>query len=190
MTLAKRIVAEHQRVIWPIVGALLLNIAILLLIVYPFSRKVAGGQEAAAAAAAELAAARREHNAARATVTGKAQADAELRKFYSEVLPSDLSGARSITYLYLRQLAQQTNLQSERGQAEVSKERDSHLEKLTMTTVLTGDYANIRRFIHQLETAPEFLVIEDVALGQQQERGGISLTARVATYYRTGGNGN
>src|SRR5262245_39934271 len=99
MTPVKRIVAEHQRVIWPIVGALVLNVAILLLVVYPFSKKVAGGQEAAAAAAAELAAARRDHDAARATVTGKAQADAELQKFYRDVLPADLSGARGITYL-------------------------------------------------------------------------------------------
>lgn len=189
MTPVRRIVTEHQRVIWPIVGALLLNVALLVLVVYPFSKKVAGGQDAANTAARELAAARREHAAARATVTGKVQADTELRKFYREVLPADLSGARSITYLYLHQLAQQTNLRSVSGQSEVTQERDSHLEKLTLTAVLSGEYTNIRRFIHQLETANEFLVLEDVTLGQQQERG-ISLTARVATYYRTGGNGN
>jgi Tfp pilus assembly protein PilO len=189
MTPMRRIVTEHQRVIWLIVGAFLLNVAILLLVVYPFSNKVAGGQEAAAQAAAELAAARREHTAARATVTGKAQADAELQKFYRDVLPPDLSGARSITYLYLHQLAQQTNLRSVSGQAEVTQERESHLEKLTLTVGLTGEYTNIRRFIHQLETAPEFLVLEDVMLGQQPERG-ISLRAKVSTYYRVGGNGN
>jgi hypothetical protein len=190
MTPMRRIVAEHQRVIWPIVGAFLLNLALLILVVYPFAKKVAGGQEAAAAAAGELAAARREHTAARATVTGKAQADEELRKFYRDVLPPDLSGARGISYLYLHQLAQQSNLRSERGLAEVTQERDSQLEKLTLTTVLTGEYTNIRRFIHQLETAPDFLVIEDVTLGQQAERSGVSLTAKVATYFRTGGNGN
>ncbi len=49
--------------------------------------------------------ARREHANARATVTGKGQADAELKKFYSDVLPPDLSGARRITYLPLEHLA-------------------------------------------------------------------------------------
>ena len=38
-----------------------------------------------------------------------------------------------------------------------------------MTLSLSGDYANIRRFIHQLETAPEFLVLESVIVTQTQE---------------------
>ena len=52
-------------------------------------------------------AARRDFAAARATVTGKGQADQELEKFYTDVLPPDVSGARRITFLRIEQLAQQ-----------------------------------------------------------------------------------
>ena len=46
--------------------------------------------------ATELAAAMRDEANAKATVTGKGQADAELQKFYRDVLPPDQSGARRI----------------------------------------------------------------------------------------------
>jgi hypothetical protein len=57
--------------------------------------------------------------------------------------------------------------------------------------VLTGEYRNIRRFIHNLETAPEFLVIENVALSQGSERErGLSVVVKVSTYYRVASDGN
>ena len=34
--------------------------------------------------------------------------------------------------------------------------------------MLTGEYRDIRRFLHQLETAPEFLVLERVELKQSE----------------------
>ena len=36
--------------------------------------------------------------------------------------------------------------------------------------VLEGDYRDVRRFIHKLETAPEFVVIEDVGAGAGRDR--------------------
>ena len=60
-----------------------------------------------------------------------------------------------------------------------------------MTLNLEGEYNNIRRFIHQLETSPEFRVLESVALAQEEEgERALSVTALVSTYFRTGGNGN
>ena len=35
---------------------------------------------------------------------------------------------------------------------------------------LHGEYADMRRFIHTLEIAPEFIVIRDVAAGQVERR--------------------
>jgi Tfp pilus assembly protein PilO len=56
---------------------------------------------------------------------------------------------------------------------------------------LFGEYRNIRRFIHELETAPEFLVLENVALSQGQEREqGLSVELKISTYFRAEGNGN
>jgi Tfp pilus assembly protein PilO len=187
----KRIVAEHRRAVWLIAGALILNAALLALVVLPLSQKVRGGEQQSQGAMTELANARRDFNAARATVTGKGQADSELKKFYQEVLPTDQSGARRILYLSIDQLARKSNLTVVRYNFDPETDRRSSLHKLTMTLNLEGEYNNIRRFIHQLETSPEFRVLESVALAQGEEgERGLSVTALVSTYFRTGVNGN
>jgi Tfp pilus assembly protein PilO len=187
----KRIVAEHRRAVWLIAGALILNAALLALVVLPLSQKVRGGEQQSQGAMAELTNARRDFNAARATVTGKGQADSELKKFYQQVLPTDQSGARRILYLSIDQLARKSNLTVVRYNFDPATDRRSSLHKLTMTLNLEGEYNNIRRFIHQLETSPEFRVLESVALAQGEEgERGLSVTALVSTYFRTGGNGN
>ncbi len=187
---AARIFEEKRGLIWPIAIALLINLAVYAFVVYPLSRKVAGGEAAAAASAAQLSAARRDYAAARATVAGKGQADEELQKFYSEVLPPDVSGARRITFLRIEQLATQAGLRLERETSSPKADRDSTLVKFTYTAALSGEYRNIRRFIHSLETAPEFLVLENVQLSQKDvDKSGLNVTVQIATYYRAGGNG-
>lgn len=191
MTFA-RVFREKRILIWPLVLVLFANLALFALVVYPLSQKVAAGEQEAAAARAALATARRDHQHAQATVTGKGQADAELTKFYQEVLPPDLSGARRITFLPIEQLAKASNLRTERQTTQLEPLRDSTLQKFTQTAVLTGDYRDIRQFIHKLETAPEFIVLENVILVQNTagtERA-ITVTLQVATYFRTGADGN
>ena len=187
-----RILREKRALIWPLVLVLIANVVVYVLVVYPLAQKVAAGEEDAAAGLAALHSARADYENARATVTGKGQADAELAKFYQEVLPPDLSGARRITYLPLDQLAKGSRLNLERQSAESTKVRESTLQKLTQIAVLTGDYRDIREFLYKLETAPEFIVLENVSLAQS-EKGtdrGITVTVQVATYYRTGADGN
>ena len=187
-----RIMREKRGMIWPIVAALVINIALFALVVYPLSQKVASGEEDAAAAADALKIAKAQYQNARSTVTGKSQADDELRRFYEDILPPDIAGARRISYLRVVQLAQQTNLRFETQTATPSEVRDSNLGKWTQTAVLTGAYRDIRRFIHQLETAPEFLVIERVDLKQNENETskGITVTVQLATYFRTAGDAN
>jgi hypothetical protein len=187
----RRIIDEHRRAVWLIAAALILNAALLALVVLPLSRKVRGGEQQSQTAMLELGNARRDFNAARATVTGKGQADSELKKFYQEVLPADQSGARRILYLSIDQLARKSNLTVVRYNFDSETDRRSDLQKLTMTLNLEGAYNNIRRFIHQLETSPEFRVLESVALAQGEEgERGLNVTALVSTYFRTAGNGN
>jgi len=191
VTDVRRIVAEHRRAVWLIAAGLILNVALLALVVLPLSQKVSGGEQQANAANLELLAARRDHGAARATVAGKAQADSELKKFYQDVLPPDQSGARRILYLAVDQLARKANLPEAVFEFDEDTDRRSDLQKLSVTINLAGEYTNIRRFIHQLETAPEFRVLENVALAQGQEgQRGLRVTANISTYYRTGGNGH
>jgi hypothetical protein len=192
MTTFKRVISEKRRLIWPLAIVLAANIAVFFIVVYPLSQKVAMGQQAADAANIALLNARRDYENARATVTGKSQADTELKKFYEEVLPPDISGARRITYLPIVQLAEQANLRSERMSADYAPIRESSLTKLTQTAVLTGEYSDIRRFIYELETRPEFIAIENLQLSQNENETsrGITVTLQVATYFRTGGDGN
>lgn len=187
----RRLLHEKRRLIWPIVIGLVVTVALFGLVVYPLSQKVAGGEAAASASAAALMNARRDYEGARATVAGKSQADTELQKFYGDVLPPDLSGARRITFLHIEQLATQNNLRIERQSSSPKEQRDSQLVKFTYTASLSGEYRNVRRFIHALETAPEFLVLENVDVSQSDaESRGLSVSVQIATYFRTGGNGN
>jgi Tfp pilus assembly protein PilO len=187
-----RMMHEKRRLIWPLALVLIANVAVFAVVVYPLSQKVALGQQEADAATLALTTARRDYANARATVTGKVQADEELKRFYSDVLPPDLSGARRITFLPIGQLAAEANLRLERRTSGTSGIRDSGLSRYTQSAVLTGEYRNIRRFIYQLETRPEFLVIENVDLSQNETEGshGITVMLQIATYYRTGGDGN
>ena len=191
MTDIRRIVSEHRRAVWLIAGGLILNAILLIVVVLPLSRKVSGGEQEAQAASMELASARRDYNAARATVTGKAQADVELKKFYQNVLPTSFSAARRLLFLSIDQLAKKANLTYHDSSIQPQGEPEGDLQKVTMTVNLAGEYTNIRKFIHELETAPDFRVIESVALAQAEEgERGLNVTAHLATYYRTGGNGN
>ena len=42
---ARRILTEKRRLIWPIAIALLVNVALFAIVVYPLSKKVAGGEQ-------------------------------------------------------------------------------------------------------------------------------------------------
>ena len=55
--------------------------------------------------------------------------------------------------------------------------------------MLQGDYEGIRRFIYALETAPEFVIIDDVSLAQAEANKPLTLTLELSTYYRLGDNG-
>src|SRR5258705_2556464 len=135
-------------------------------------------------AEAQLLAAQREHAQAAGTLTGKDRAAAELATFYKDVLPDDLAGARRLTHLRLAQLARESNLKFLRATFESVVTKESTLAQLKIEMVLSGSYANVRAFIHQLETAPEFVVIDNIELGQGADGGLLGVTLHLSTYYR------
>ena len=191
MTDARRVFTEKRRLILPIAVVLIVNVALFAIVLYPLSKKVAGGEQEAQAATTTLNAAKRDYQQARAMVSGKGQADQELHKFYSNVLPPDMSAARRMLFLRIDQLAHQCSLRLERETSDPKAQRDSQLMKFTYRAALSGEYRNIRRFIHELETAPEFLVLENVELTQSEiENRGLNVNVEIATYYRAGANGN
>jgi len=190
MTSARRILGEKRRVVLPIAIVLAANVAVFAGAVVPLARRVDSAAGRAAVAAETLGQAQARHRAAEALVSGKDRAEEELRRFYREVLPPDWTAARRVTYLRLVQLAREHGLQPARTGSEPQTNRDSVLARLQMTMQLTGDYASVRHFIYDLETAPDFVVIENVALAQGSEANApLVLTIEVSTYYWAGGAG-
>jgi Tfp pilus assembly protein PilO len=187
MTVYSRIAAEKRGLLITLALGVIANILLYVVVVFPLGRQVASAEAEAKLQREQLHVARNDYNSARATVTGKQQADAALLKFYKDVLPASNSLARKLTFTRLSQLAKQANVQLESGTNSDRPQKGSTLSKLTTTYTLTGDYRNIRRFIYSLETAPEFIVLENVTLsapGEQQSRG-LSVELEIATYYRS-----
>ena len=131
-------------------------------------------------------------DSARGTVSGKKEADAELEKFYEEVLPPDLSGARRVLYPHLDQLARKANLTAGAYRFHPDDNRDAEIcRKITMTMNLTGDYSRYPK-VHPRAG-------DRAGVSRARERGGhdhqrgrprLSVVAQVATYYRAPAHGN
>jgi len=183
-TLFQRIVREHRRVIVPLAIALGVNIVLYAAIVYPLAQRVANIEQRDRTAEEQLRAAQREFAQANGTLTGKDRAAAELATFYNEVLPTDLAGARRLTHLRLAQLARESRLKFLRATFESVPPRDGTLVQLKIDMLLSGSYGDVRAFIHQLETAPEFVVIDNIELGQGADGGPLGVTLHLSTYYR------
>ncbi len=183
--LGRRIIAEHRRLVTPLAILLVINAIVYAVFVYPLSQRVANVEQRNDAAGRALTAAQAEFAQANGTLTGKDRASTELATFYKDVLPSDLSGARRLTQLRLRQLARESNLTFDRDQYQEVEIRDSTLRRLGITMVLTGDYEDIRTFIHQLETSPEFVVIDNIELSSGADTEGAQVvTLEMSTYFR------
>jgi Tfp pilus assembly protein PilO len=191
MTLAKRIFVEKRTLIIPVALGVLLNILAYAFVVRPLALKSAGVADRAIAARQTVAAAERDMAAARELVTGTSRADQELTTFYDEVLPPDQNSARRLTYLTLYHLARKMNVKFLDRKYEVEPpKRDARTGRLKIRTELQGDYENLRQFIYSLESAPEFVIIDDVTLSQNDAAKPLTLTIELSSYFRLDAHGN
>ena len=183
--LVRRVVQEHRRTVFLLTAALVLNLLIYGVVVRPLERSVANVEQSTVAAEQALTAAQAEYAKADGTRTGKDRASKELATFYSSVLAQDLAGARRLTYGRVSRLAGQSRLMYRRGKYVPVEDRGSELTKLQATVELTGSYANMRTFIHALETAPEFVVINNVELAEGATGDdSLRLSLELSTYFR------
>lgn len=180
-----RALREHRAWLVPLAIVLIVNAVVLLVVVMPLSRAAEGNAQREQAARAALAAAEQDVKLAEALRDGKVQATSDLDVFYQEVLPDDVSAARRLTHVKLAQLARGHDVLYERGSTSLEQLKGSALERLHVSMSLTGEYADVRTFLYELETAPDFVVIDNMLLseGTDQERSGLSLTLEVSTYY-------
>ena len=186
MPLVRRVLKEHRRVVVPLLIALVVNVLAYAFIVYPLSRQVADVAGRDERAARDLQTAQQEHAQAAGTLTGKDRAATELTTFYRSVLPADVSSARRMVYLRLHQLARESGMRYTRMANEIREERTtSTLTRLKTEMELAGSYSSVRTFVHQLETAPEFVVIDNVELTEDDQGGELKVKLELSTYFRT-----
>lgn len=184
--LARRVFDENRTPIIWLGAALAVNVLVYAFGVYPLSQRVANVADRNATAARALADARRENEQASGALTGKDQAVSKLAKFYTEVLPRDLATARQLTHLRLAQMARMHDLRYGRAESEPVLGKDSKLTQLKVEMNLGGSYAGVRGFLHSLETTPQFVVIDNVALAESQEASDrVEVTLQVSTYFRS-----
>ena len=189
MTLWKRILVEKRVWLIPLALGIIANIAVYLLVVYPLAVKSAGAEDRAAAATLALQAAERDLAGARDLVAGKTRAEQELATFYDKVLPTDLPSARRLTYATLPSVARKSNVKFLDRRIDVEPiKKDSQLGILRIETQWQGDYESLRRFIYELESAPAFVIIDNVTLAQSDPGKPLALTLRLSTYYRLRAN--
>ncbi|HEV8208779.1 MAG TPA: GspMb/PilO family protein [Vicinamibacterales bacterium] len=187
----KRVLNEKRALIVPLILGLIGNMAAYGLWVYPLEVKSAGAANRAAAAARSLQLAERELTAARELVTGKSRADQELTTFFEKVLAPSLPAARDLTYATLPSLAKKSNVKMLDRRFEIAKpEKNARLGLLKVHTAWQCDYESFRQFIFALESAPPFVIIDDVSLAQNDPTKPLMLVIELSTYYRLGANGN
>jgi Tfp pilus assembly protein PilO len=183
-----RVFAEKRRLILPIAVAAIINLVIYAVVIYPRTSSAGALELRAQQAAAARARAAADLRDAEAIRTGQERAAQQLARFYDSVLPKGQEGARRITYRRLATLADESNLDYDRRTITTRHENESALEHMDVTMVLEGEYRDVRRFIHRLETAPEFVVIADVALVQNEQNAPLTLTVKLSTYYYKAGS--
>ena len=185
-TLWRRVFSERRAVLLPLVVAFVANAAVLALGVVPLRQAVKNAEQSAIDARLRLGAARKGDQDAKASRAGKDRADVEMKKFYAEVLPRGYQGATTLTNFWLQRIAAESGLRFEAGSFQHTAVQDSGLVKFTAKVDLSGEYANIRRFLYEVETAEQFVTIESVQLSQSapgQSGGQLAISLEISTYY-------
>ncbi len=180
-----RVVAEHRRWLVPVGLLLAINLVVLFAVVLPMRQSVATGEGQANESAGVLNAAIAELKDAEATRDGQAGASKDLDRFYGEVLPANFTAARRLMQLKLAQMARAHDVQYRSGTTTPESERDSTLDRLRVQCELDGDWDDIRQLIYEIETGPDFFVIDNVRLSEGPDTNApLSLSLEISTYYR------
>jgi Tfp pilus assembly protein PilO len=117
------------------------------------------------------------------------RAEKELATFYGSILPTTQAEASRILLVDIARLARENNLRLGGRAWEPEKVKDSDLQRITGKVDLIGDYGAILRFIYDVETSEQFLVISSIALAPASRQvggsnGSLQLSIEMATYYR------
>ena len=180
-----RIAREYRKALVPLAILFAVNVVLLIAVVLPMTQRASAKEQHAQTAAQAEATAHAEFKKAEAMREGKARATKDLDTFYRQVLPSDVEAARLIVSSKPRRLASAHDVFYDRGNMDTEAIRESTLERFVSSIALAGDWDDIRGFIYALETAPEFIVIDNVAITEGTDTNSpLSLSVDLSTYYR------
>ena len=190
MTLWRRIYGERRNVLLPLVVAVVVNVAAFMLVVLPLGRSVSAAETQAHNAALGLATARQVERQVRDATSSRERADRELEQFYADVLPGSFAVAERTTRRWLQETARDAGLDYRGANFAWEAVRESSLSRAYSDVTLRGRYADIRRFLHAVEAAEEFLVVERVNLAQpgsasSSNAGTLEISLLVSTFFVT-----
>lgn len=115
-------------------------------------------------------------------IEGPAKINMELKRVYGE-LPRWEDFTRVMGEVYNK--AERLNLVINSVSYQTSTVKDSGLVQVTVSMPVTGSYADIKRFVYDLETSPRSFIIENLSLGSGKgEEGDISLNLTVAAHFK------
>jgi hypothetical protein len=189
MSLWRRVFHERRRVVLPLLVLLLVDVGVLALGVFPLERHTLSLETAATDAEMARKLAQLDATKAATERTSRDTAEKDIRRFYTELLPRDITAANRLTNFMLKVAADESQIAYASGQWRPEKpdeDRDVRIIKMTAQITLKGDYRGIRKFLYKVETAEEFVIVEKVQVNQP---GGsatgtnLEVGLTVATYY-------
>lgn len=115
-------------------------------------------------------------------IQGPAKISRELNGVYGE-LPRWEDFTRVMGEVYNK--AERLKLLINSVSYQSSPVKGSGLVQVTVSMPVTGSYADIKRFVYDLETSPRFFIIENLSLGSGKgEEGDISLKLTVTAHFK------
>jgi Tfp pilus assembly protein PilO len=190
VSLWRRVYEERRPMVLPLLVILAANLLVFVFVLLPLRQSVAASASAREEARVALANAQLRERQAREGRASRERADQDLRRFYSEILPRDQATATRATNVWLQRAALADGLEFAASNASQAEIRDSRLSRATATVSLIGRYPNMRQFLHAVESAEEFIIIERVELSEtEQDRAGagaaLNVQLQVSSYYPT-----
>jgi hypothetical protein len=188
-SLLTRVIEDRRALVLVLVAGIVANVLAYTVLVRPRGARAAGVADRATAAAGARSAAEREQAQAKDLVSGGSRAAEELAAFYAKVLPASRDDARRMMDETLPAMADKTRVRwvkrtSEVEDVDAGAGSDARLGQLTINMVLQGEYSDLRNFLYLLESASQFIVVDDVMLSEGQPDEPLTLAVRMSTFFR------
>jgi hypothetical protein len=176
--------------IWRIVLAVLAvaNVVAAVLVVYPPGGSAAGLERERANLQAQTAARRAQIEQTRQHAGSVQKGRTEGEKFLSDYFLARRT-AYSTLLTELDAAADQAKIKpKEHAYATEPIEGSDSLSLMTITANYEGTYANLMRFVHQLDGSPHMLIIEALNAAPQQGSGVLTISMKLDAFVRDDGS--